>query len=181
MLAAAPSAAAPKAMINENNKNSNDMKRSILMILALLVAGVTTALASNALVVHMKSGETHTYVLLDEEPTIAFSGDNIVITARSAEATYAMSDVDFFNYENNAATSITGVGDGEKGMHRSGNTLIFDGLPAGSSVLVFTLGGQLNIKVKADDNGHAEVDLQSLPEGVYIVKAHNVSTKIAKK
>lgn len=156
------------------------MKKILLTLVALLTAGVATALASNALVVHMKSGETQTYVLLDEEPTIGFAGDSIVITAKSAEARYAMADVDFFNYDANAVTAIDGVS-GQNGMTRSGNSLVFNGLPAGSPVLVYAMGGQLSIKAKADEQGHAEVSLSSLPAGVYIVRAHNVSAKITKR
>lgn len=156
------------------------MKKAILSLVVLLMAGVATAMANNALVIHLNSGETHTYVLLDEEPTISFSGDSIFVTAKSTDATYAMADVDYFNYEAKTVDVIANAGAGN-GMSRQGNALVFNGLPAGSKVEVFATGGQLCSVVTADAQGHAEVSLSALPNGVYLIKAHNISTKITKK
>ena len=66
-------------------------------------------------------------------------------------------------------------------MNLTGDQLALSGLPAGSDIYIYGVGGQLFMETKADDEGNAVIDLTSLNTGVYIVKANNISTKITKK
>lgn len=155
------------------------MKKMLLFVVSCLLLGATTAIAGNVLVVHLMSGETYNYVLLNEEPTISFSGDKIVITTSTAEHQFAMEAVKYFNYENK---STTGIGDvSADGMRYTGDRIVFSGLPANCPIYIYGTGGQLHLKTAADAQGNAVVELSSLSTGVYIVKANNISTKITKK
>ena len=156
------------------------MKKFILSLVSLFLLGAATAMASNVLVIHLTSGETYSYILLDEAPVISFQGDQIVVTASSRTLQFSMQAVTYFNYENSDATGIEEE-ISPNGMEMNGDRLVFNGLPAGCPIYIYGVGGQLYLKMEADADGNAIVDLTSLSTGVYIVKANEISTKITKK
>lgn len=156
------------------------MKKFILSIVSLFLLGTATAMASNVLVIHLTSGETYRYILLEETPTISFQGDQIVVEASSGDVSFNMQAVTFFNYETQDATGIEEE-ISQEGMQMNGDRLAFNGLPAGCPIYIYGVGGQLYLKMAADADGNAVVDLTSLNKGVYIVKANEISTKITKK
>ena len=155
-----------------------NMKKMLLSVVGLLLMGAATAMASNTLVLHLASGQTQRFVLLNEEPSISFNGDNVIVKTSTSELTYAMTDVKFFNYE----TETTGV-EGAKagGMKIDGDRIIYDGLPAGCKVQVFDVAGHVCGTATADETGHAVVNITKFSAGVYMVNANNVSTKFKKK
>ncbi len=154
------------------------MKKQILSVVGLLLMGAATAMASNTLVLHLASGQTQRFVLLNEEPSISFNGDNVIVKTSTSELSYAMTDVKFFNYE----TETTGI-EGAKadGMKIDGDRIVYDGLPAGSKVQVFDVAGHLCGSATADEAGHAVVSIAKFSAGVYMVNANKVSTKFTKK
>ena len=156
------------------------MKKFILSIVSLFLLGTATAMASNVLVIHLTSGETYRYILLEETPTISFQGDQIVVEASSGDVSFNMQAVTFFNYETQDATGIEEE-ISQEGMQMNGDRLAFNGLPAGCPIYIYGVGGQLYLKMTADADGSAVVDLTSLNKGVYIVRANEISTKITKK
>lgn len=137
-------------------------------------------MASNVLVIHLTNGMTERFVLLEEQPTINFSGNKIIVSTSTTDYEYAMAAVNYFNYESQGTTAIEEtVTPG--GMNFMGDHIDLSGLPAGSDVCIYGVGGQLYLKTVADADGNATIDLTSLLRGVYIVKANNISTKITKK
>lgn len=159
------------------------MKKFILSIVGLFLFGAATVMAQNVLVIHLKDGSDRRYILLDEEPVITFTSDKIVITSErnSTELGLAMADVSYFNYDGGNGTTRIEETVVPGGMNLTGDQLALSGLPAGSDIYIYGVGGQLFMETKADDEGNAVIDLTSLNTGVYIVKANNISTKITKK
>ena len=156
------------------------MKKFFLSIVSLFLLGAATTMASNVLVIQLTNGLSERFVLLNEQPTISFSGDKIVVNTSTSEHEYAMAAVNYFYYESAGTTDIEEtVTPG--GMNFMGDHIALSGLPAGSDVCIYGVGGQLYLKTVADADGNATIDLTSLLRGVYIVKANNISTKIAKK
>lgn len=154
------------------------MKKTLLSVVGLFLMGAATSQASNTLVLHLSSGQTQRFVLLSEEPTISFNGDNIVVKTSSSEMTYAMTDVKFFNYE----TETTGIETAQgSGMKILSDRIVYDGLPVGSKVQVYDTSGLLCGSATVDEAGHAEVSIAKYAAGVYMVNANNVSTKFTKK
>jgi hypothetical protein len=156
------------------------MKKMILSVVGLLLMGAASAMASNELVIHLTSGIAQRFVLISEQPTITFEGDNIVVKTTTAEVSYAMEDVNYFNYEDQTMTPIDEVTTAD-GMKITGDHISLSGLPAGSKVTVYGAAGQLYITETVDEDGHANVSLARLARGVYIINAANLSTKITKK
>ena len=154
------------------------MKKMLLSVVGLLLMGAATAMASNTLVLHLASGQTQRFVLLNEEPSISFNGDNVIVKTSTSELTYAMTDVKFFNYE----TETTGVEIAQAdGLKIEGDRIVYDGLPAGCKVQVYDVSGHVCGTATADESGRAVVSIAKYSAGVYMVNANNVSTKFTKK
>ena len=155
-----------------------NMKKKVLSVVGLLLMGAATTMASNTLVLHLASGQTQRFVLLNEQPTISFTGDDVVVKTSTSEMVYAMTDVKFFNYET-VATAIEGTQ--ADGLKIDGDRIVYDGLPAGCKVQVYDVAGHVCGSAVADENGHAVVSIVKFSAGVYMVNANNVSTKFTKK
>jgi hypothetical protein len=156
------------------------MKKFILSIVSLFLLGTATAIASNVLVIHLTDGTSYSYILLEEKPVINFQGDRILVTTSTTEHSFYMEAVTYFNYVTQDATGIEEE-ISQEGMQMNGDRIVFNGLPAGCPIYIYGVGGQLYLKMTADADGSAVVDLTSLNKGVYIVKANEISTKITKK
>lgn len=157
------------------------MKKRILSVVTCLVLGAVMSMAENVLVIHLSSGSDLRFVLLAEEPTISFVGENVVINTASTELVYDMDLVKSFSYEDaQTPTGVEGV-KGNDGMKLDGDRLVLSGLPVGSHVQVFTAAGQLSMSATVGSDGTATLSLSQLARGVYVVKAHQISTKITKK
>ena len=159
------------------------MKKFILSIVGLFFIGAATVMAQNVLVIHLTNGSEERLTLLDEEPIITFKEEKILISKRTSplEVELSMAAVNYFNYEGNSGTTRIEETVNPGGVNFTGDQLSINGLPAGSDVYIYGVGGQLFMETKADDEGNAVIDLTSLNTGVYIVKANNISTKITKK
>ena len=156
------------------------MKKVILSVVGCLLLGAATAMASNELVIHMITGTTQRFVLINEEPTISFSGDNIVVKTNTTELVYAMEDVSYFNYEN-TPTEISGASSASDGMTIDGDHIAFSGLPAGSKIYVYSPSGKVCMMETVDADGNASLSISALPRGIYVINANKISTKITKK
>ena len=157
------------------------MKKVFLFIVSCLLLGTTTASAANELVIHLLTGTTQRFVLINENPTISFSGENIVVQTSTTTVTYAMEDVSYFNYEDNGMPTGIGGASVTDGMKIDGDRILFSGLPVGSKVFVYTTAGKVCMSETVGADGTASLNINSLSRGVYIVNADNISTKITKK
>jgi len=69
----------------------------------------------------------------------------------------------------------------EPSVERQSDRVIFTGCAPKSAIRIHSIGGQLVDTQWADENGRAEVSISGLTAGIYIVKADNVTIKIAKR
>lgn len=164
------------------------MKKKLLITLLMLCVAVATQAdaptdeCSSALVVTTKNGMQTTFVLLQEEPMVKFEGQNLVVTTSQGVVNFALTDVQRFNYVNLPATGIQEV---EKttqtDVSYEDGTLLLSQLKAGAQVGVYTMEGKLVHQLKPRHSGTFRVNLSSLPNGVYIVKADTLTYKIIKR
>lgn len=164
------------------------MKKKLLITLLMLFVAVATQAdaptdeSSSALVVTTKNGMQTTFVLLQEEPMVKFEGQNLVVTTSQGVVNFALTDVQRFNYVNLPATGIQEV---EKttqtDVSYEDGTLLLSQLKAGAQVGVYTMEGKLVHQLKPRHSGTFRVNLSSLPNGVYVVKADTLTYKIIKR
>lgn len=155
------------------------MKKRISLFLLLLACPLM--LMAGEFVLYLKSGGTVGYAL-STKPKLTFNGQAFTLTTTQATVTFQHQEVEKFTLEKDGYVNIDETIIGEKAepqVRRQPGQLTFAGRQPGDPVSVYTSGGRLVLTVKADADGLAVVQTQSLPSGVYIVKSEGFTLKVA--
>lgn len=153
------------------------------MVMALFCLG--TFAAASGVTFLLKNGTKVTFAF-SAKPAISVSSDGITVSAQDQDdVSYQFSDVQRFFFEGNVETAVEGV------KAETPATPVFSyvngvvearGLVAGERVSVYSIGGSKVNEAKADQMGHASVDVSHVPAGVYVVSTGSgVSFKLLKK
>jgi hypothetical protein len=134
----------------------------------------------NTLVVLTKNGVQTTY-LLSEKPEVRFTGENLRVISTRADVTYKISDILRFTYIKRNSSGIDNVIDDPAEVECQDGTLVISKLKANATVDIYSPEGKLVRRLQARHTGTYRLSLSELPQGVYIVKADNVSYKIMKR
>lgn len=145
-------------------------------ILFLLLIAVGSYADEAKITIKQKSGN-ETILQLSTNPVITFEGEDMVITNDFSRIFVPLADIDAYTV-NDGTAGISPVT--SKPQFAKGH-VVFSGLPKGSSVNVYSLEGKCVVKQKADSSGYADVSLESLPKGTYVVSASNSSIKVINK
>lgn len=159
------------------------MQKRLLFLLFLLASVVTGIYADNdadALVINHKGG-TQTVFAFAQKPIITFRGEALVINSNDkAEFTISMADVQNYTF----VASSTGVDEvkvaGNTHIIKNGH-VVFKGMKAGQTVSIYSIDGKLLNSVKADGEGIADIELNTLSKGISIVKCAQTQIKINNK
>ena len=137
----------------------------------------------NVLVVQTRGGGETTFLLVDK-PEAKFEGNQLRVRSEKADVSFNISDVLRFLY---TKRSVVGIDDLETQNdptaidYQQDGTLVISQLRAGAGVGVYSMDGKLVQQLKARHAGTYRLSLSSLPRGVYIVKADNITYKIMKR
>lgn len=156
------------------------MKRKLLAV--LLLSSLTTMAdePKSQLVVWAKDG-TKTYFDLAENPKTTFKDNDLVITSESMTISYPLDQVLRYTYElltdgiENISREKTVL------ISQHGDTLTLENLKPGTTVSLYTVDGRLILTQKADASRSVTISLSSRSEGVYIVKANDLTCKMLKR
>ena len=147
------------------------------------VAGQTGEGGSGTtLMVTTKDGTVTTFELTDR-PKAKFEGKHLHIVSAKADVTYALADVLRFTY----ARSVVGIEersadtDADISYQQADGTLVLSQMPANATVAVYTLDGKSVKTLTTTHAGTFRLNLSSLPNGVYIVKAGTITYKLLKR
>ena len=162
------------------------MKRVSLFMLkciGLLLPAVTARAASDGVNAMLLQGPSDfkLTILLDEQPVIKFSDDDLVVTTHLGDAVSIPSSlVSKYTYVRAGGTGITSA-------VRFGSVLSFDGkylgltnLTPSSVVKVYTVDGALVTSATTDSRGSVSLSLPDKPGAVYLIKTASVTLKISK-
>lgn len=157
------------------------MNKSYLFLFLLLYATVgMTAEKKNAVILWYTNGEKHTY-LLNTNPELTFSGEDIVITANGTSLTYKGTSIEGVSFEKVDDTAIDAViSDSQQSIMMDNVMIKCMMLPAYSIVEIVTADGRTIISGKADFNGCFSVETSSIGSGLYIIKTKRGNLKIRK-
>lgn len=144
-----------------------------LLIMLLIACGTSMAFADTSLVVNMKSGAKHTYVLSDK-PKITFEGTELSIVAPSAQTTLSLADVEKF-YFDDTATGISTPAKGNSTFRYVDGELTVMG--AEGTVTIVDSTGRTVYSSRGET---VNFDMNTQPAGVYIVNMGKRSVKIMK-
>ena len=158
------------------------MKRIIATILVFVGALIFVKAEVQRLVVWQKSGGK-VYFDLTDEPETTFEEGRLVIKTSKTTISYPLTDVLRYTYEGG---TITDVGEaatrpGEVRYMQNENAMAFEGLPAGTTLEVYSLDGVKVTTVKAVEGRRTTVSLANQPAGTYIIKAGDTSFKFMKR
>ena len=158
--------------------------KKILILLLFVLANAMMAKAQSNLYVYAKDGTTEETIALADINKITFEGANLVVTPKvGSQKVIPLTAVKSLQFAPNDATGLMNLqADAVAGPAvtvQSGIVKV-SGWDASrrASVYVYGVGGQ-QLYSQSGWNG-SDIDISSLPKGVYIIKIENQSTKIRK-
>ncbi len=155
-----------------------------LFMSLFLICGVTMMLKAQdpKMIVELKSGILVEKELSNMSKLCVSGGDLSIVYVKLPQESYSTSEIKKIYFKNIASTASLDselIKDTEVYLSPDFNTLIIES-PKNTSVDIYALNG---VKVMSDNitAGEARIDIMSLKEGFYIVKAGNHTTKICKR
>ena len=124
-------------------------------------------------------------LLLDDEPELSFTADNITFKTKHTTLDFLAVGVLSYRFETlNVSTGIKNLRNDENGTDNpviTAGNIVFDSLSPFASIAIYDMQGQLQHRYAADGNGHLVVDLRQLPKGIYIVRTSAQSFKVTNR
>lgn len=151
------------------------MKKQLLLLAMMLLP--LAAIADDAQIVIKQKGGNETALKLSTNPVITFEGENMVVASDVIQISIPLDDIDDY-VVSDGTTAIEPVT--AQPQYTRGH-IIFSGMTAGSPVFIHTLDGKLVGKQAADASGKADVNMENLPKGAYIISSQNSSIKVVNK
>lgn len=155
--------------------NLKKMKRRLILILSFL-ASLSTYADEARIVIKQKSG-SETILELSTNPVITFSGEDMIVTNDFTSISIPLDMIDSYTAYNDA-TGIEPIV--SPPLYANGH-VVFRNLPKEAEVRVYTVEGRLVRKQLADDFGRADISLDMLPKGVYVISTPHNKMKIINK
>lgn len=152
------------------------MKRLLLTVLCF--CGLLQCYGQKKLVLHQTNG-TNVSIGFDEKPVLSVYVNGVRLATSTYDVCYENNQVKSFEIVD-TNTGINDIAEHTKPSLSNGQISV-DNAKSGTEVMVYSTQGMLVSKVAADENGHANVNLSSLPTGVYVVKVGNNSYKFMKR
>lgn len=159
-------------------------KKLVGVITLALAAMPMTALADaqQAVVVVSADGSSRE-IALPEIARIDIADGGLTLHSRSGESSeipYGSLDRVIIGAEFTAVDKVLGKGDVAVWPTLVTTSVNVAGLAEGTTVNVYTVGGQLFSSSQADSDGRATIDMTRAAAGIYVVAAGNHSVKVVK-
>ena len=159
--------------------------KNIIITAALLLALPAAVLADqlNTLVVLTKDNVKHQFVIAEDKPEVTFEGTTLKVTCAksAASATFALADVLRFNYVKTEGSGIDELVADPATVSFDDGTLVIAQVKEGATVGIYNTDGRLVQQLRARRSGTFRLSLSQLRQGVYIVKAGDITYKITKR
>ncbi len=153
----------------------------LLMALALLPTVARADDAAQQLVVWLKNGQKIRHDLADK-PETRFNAGYLMLSTSKVSVSYPLTDVLRYTFEGDIpVVSVPSVKPGEIRVSQNDNAMLFEGLPDGTNVEVFSLDGKKLSTQKAHTGQKTLISLQRQPAGTYLVKVGDATYKFVKR
>ena len=160
-----------------------NMKKILFLLMALVLQPMVARAddAAQQLVVWLKNGQKIRHDLADK-PETRFNAGYLMLSTSKVSVSYPLTDVLRYTFEGDIpVVSVPSVKPGEIRVSQNDNAMLFDGLPDGTSVEVFTLDGKKLSAQTARKGQKTLVSLQRHPAGTYLVKVGDATYKFMKR
>lgn len=162
----------------------------VLLSAFLLFCGKTSAqdevtVDVHYLVISLSDGSESKFSLADN-PLITFNNDTLVVSCAGDDIAVGIDGVKNYHFVVEQVTTaierptVQPNGDDIRPTIAFGEAK-FNGLKAGTRIMVYSVEGKAITTVTATTDGQATVDLRSLPKGIYILRTPAKSFKIYNK
>ena len=157
--------------------------RNFSLAVLLMFLSCLSVQADEVLVIHLKSNNAQqiSYALANK-PVITFEGDNILVYDSKMYSTVSIPLAQLAYYElTKSTTDIQQLQpESPKPVIANGH-VVFSQLTAGSRVSVYAMDGKLIHNYTADSSGWVDVNLTTLPKGVYVINSPITNIKITNR
>lgn len=152
-----------------------------LLLLLLLTTQVIFAESSSSLcvVVETIEGERMEY-LLSDNPRIVHHDGLVTLTTNMLKVDLPTASV-LKVYFSNSTTNIRKAKTAEGVINWQENTVVLIGFTANELVSLYSSDGRKLWQQATDGNGQFSISLNSLSQGIYIIKTNHQTLKISKK
>ena len=140
-----------------------------------VTGGSGPSVTASNLVITSKSG-SKTILPFDSNPVLTFDGEYLVVSSTLANYTFSMDDIVDYRFDD-----TTGIINKSMPAVLSNGHVIITGLPNNSFAHVFSIGGEKVMSQQANSDGAVDIDINSLPKGVYVVSTQTTKIKITNK
>lgn len=136
------------------------------------LGGVMTV---SQLVITSKSGGK-TILPLDSKPVLTFYGEYMVVSSTLANYSFPIADIADYLFD-----ETTDIIDKSLPPVLFNGHVIITGLPKNSFAYVFSIDGEKIMSQQANSDGVVDIDINSLPKGVYVVSTQTTKMKVMNK
>lgn len=158
--------------------------KKILFLLMVSVLLPTVARADDAaqqLVVWLKNGQKIRHDLADK-PETRFNAGYLMLSTSKVSVSYPLTDVLRYTFEGvMTAIDAPSVRPGEIRFRQNNNAMLFDGIPEGTTLDIYSLDGKKISSVKAQSGQQTLISFANRPAGTYIIKMGDASFKFLKQ
>ena len=148
-----------------------------LRILTLLIFIATTSFADDATITIRQKSGNETILELATHPVITFESENMVIKNDFTQIFVPLADIDTYTVSN----GTTGIKSASIDSEFSNGHVKLNGIPIGTAIYVYSIDGKIVSKLSANDEGKADISLETLPKGAFVISALNHTIKIINK
>lgn len=150
-----------------------------IILLTILILMICSLVRASELVIHLKNGEQVTFAL-EQKPIISFETDDLVVKSENTCYSVSMDEVACYDF-NPIITDVENRQNKKSIPIIFKEHIVFTNLSRDSKVFVYTMDGKCIHSYKADSIGNVDVNLNSLPKGICILKSSVTTIKITIK
>ena len=135
------------------------------------------SIQAEELVVFLKKVEQVTFAI-DKKPVVTFENDSLIIISESNEFVVPIEDVESYKILNFTTSQdkikeVISVPIIEEGH------VYYKQLPAGSQIRIYDITGKKLRVYTADKIGNVDIDLSSLPKGIFVISSSISNIKVS--
>lgn len=156
------------------------LKKKLLVALMLLGAASMDVHAGLVKYLVLNTTDGQQVIALADKPVMTISGGELKVTVGGVEKVSAKLDnVMNYQFQEQDATAISNIL--TKGDRLAEGHVYMTSVKAGETIVVFGADGRQILSQVVGSDGQIDIDLTTLPKGVYIVKSPATSLKVINK
>ena len=148
--------------------------------LLFLLMDITILSYCQKAIIWQKDG-SKTYFNLSDNPKSTFTLTDLVISTSKMTVNYPLNKVLRFTYDLTPTEIDNPILNESNIIIQDNDQLILYNFPAGTNIYVYGIDGKQLINYKVNGDQKQIVSIKDLPNGIYVVKANNISYKVIKR